>query len=594
MSNNNRHTKDTSTADHIRRRQVLLKPDFTYKFSPLVQQLLLQRGLSCDADLNSALSSLQDPFQMLGMDIAVKRLIRALVERQSILIVGDFDADGATSTALLIKGLALLGFTNLAYLLPDRFIFGYGLSAAIVDDVASRGSLPQVIITVDNGISSVEGVARANALGIDVIVTDHHLPGEITPDAFAIVNPNQVGCEFPHKNLAGVGVAFHLLMALRKSFRDKALYQTLNIEEPNLANLLDLVALGTVADVVKLDAYNRIFVIQGLARMRAGLVCEGVKALLAVAKKSQSHLSAQDIGFVIGPRINAAGRLDDMRLGVELLLETDAALALEFAQQLDGLNQDRKLIQKQMQLEAELIVSSLVETLSESPRIICVYHEQWHQGVVGLIASQLKEKFHCPVFAFAPVFDENQHIIEYKGSGRSIDGVHLRDLLDLVAKSTPECLQKFGGHAMAAGLSLKPKHYIQFKQAIEQVILKYDVEIFEQLIWVDGALAESDICIQQALVIENLLPWGQGLPEPLFQGEFYLRSIKVLAGQHAKCILTFSADGIAIDAIHFNADIDAWLMVQNSASKVVRVVYGLAVNRFRGEETVQLMIKTLF
>ena len=582
-----------SVIKNIERRQVTLTPEHAEgltAYPEFVRSILHSRGIVSDADLDTSLKQLIDPFQMMGMTAAVQRLLQALRQRQRLLIVGDFDADGATSTALLLRGFSALGFECVDYLLPDRFIFGYGLSSEIVDEIALADELPHVLVTVDNGISSIEGVARAKALGIDVIVTDHHLPGAALPEALAIVNPNQAGCLFPYKNLAGVGVAFHLLMALRSQCRMGGDFSRMGIQEPNLANFLDLVAIGTVADVVQLDAYNRIFVSQGLARMRAGVVGEGVKALLVVAKKSLSNLSSQDIGFAIAPRINAAGRLDDMRIGVELLTETNTLKALEMAQSLDDLNQDRKLIQKQMQLEAEKIVQQLCENLTELPRIICVYHKEWHQGVVGLIASQLKERFHRPVFAFAPVINEQGVVTELKGSGRSIEGVHLRDLLDLVAKKNPVCLDKFGGHAMAAGLTIKASFFQCFDDAVCSILEHYDSATFEQVVLIDAELQASDIALPQALLLERILPWGQGLPQPVFEGHFWLESMRILAGQHVKLSLKVATDSVCIDAICFNADIEKWQAVQNSASKMVHVVYSLSVNRFRGQESVQLVI----
>ncbi len=559
-------------------------------FPEFVQSLLLSRGIYRELDLDIRLKSLSNPFLMKGMSEAVDRLMLALKNKQRILIVGDFDADGATSTALLIKGLSLLGFHSLSYFLPDRFKFGYGLSPAIVKEIQNHHVIPDVLVTVDNGISSVEGIAMANALGIDVIVTDHHLPSDVLPEAFAIVNPNQNDCNFEYKNLAGVGVAFHVLMALRQGCRRDGQFEKEEGQEPNLAALLDLVAIGTVADVVHLDAYNRILVEQGLARMRAGIVSEGIKALLVIAQKPIGQLTSQDIAFAIAPRINAAGRLDDMSLGVELLLASKPEAAMQMAQSLDDLNKDRKLIQKQMQLEAEVIVSQLSEQFDSIPRIICVYHEQWHQGVVGLIASQLKERFHRPVFAFAPVFNDEGGIIELKGSGRSIEGVHLRDLLDLVAKQNEGCLNKFGGHAMAAGLSLQVEQYDVFVRQAQKVVFAYPDAIFEQQIWVDGVLDEASIHLDKALLLERLVPWGQGLPEPKFQGEFLLVSMRVLAEHHVKSVLKLTVSGESIEAICFNAHIESWHAVQNSASKLVRAVYSLSVNRFRGQEGVQLLI----
>lgn len=380
------------------------------------------------------------------------------------------------------------------------------------------------------------------------------------------------------------------MIALRKVCRDCDYFNRFNIQEPNLASLLDIVALGTVADVVKLDAYNRILVVQGLARIRAGLACAGINALLTVAKKDLRHLCAQDIGFTLGPRINAAGRLDDMRLGVELLLERDTEKALCLARQLDDLNQDRKLIQAQMQAEAETIVQGLSCDFKQLPRLVCVFHQQWHQGVVGLIASKLKDALHRPVFAFAPVFDDEGEVVEYKGSGRSIAGVHLRDVLDLIAKNTPGCLDKFGGHAMAAGLSLPVDQLVVFESSANAIMQDVEPSLFEQTLWVDAELAAEDISLTNALALELLLPWGQGIPQPLFVGEFYLVSMRILLAKHVKAQLKLSGQDDNIDAICFAADIEKWQAIDNSASKMVHAVYSISVNRFRGAESLQLVI----
>jgi len=591
-------------------------------FPPFIQRILAARGISESKALNVSLQGLSDPFLMLGMHEAVERLVQLRKLNQRVLIVGDFDADGATSTSLMLKGLAALGFSRIDFLLPDRFHLGYGLSSAIVQTIVDAGDKPDVIITVDNGISSVEGVALANAHGIDVIVTDHHLPGDQTPDAYAIVNPNQRACQFPHKNLAGVGVAFHLLMALRKRLRQLGAFNQAaelnvagsNVAEPNLAVFLDLVALGTVADVVSLDHYNRMLVVQGLVRIKQAKACVGIQALLRIAAKDYRYASAQDIAFALAPRLNAAGRLDDMNIGVRLLCSVDEDEAFELAQLLDGLNQDRKAIESQMRLEAEAAIEQwlLGQTQGEKdiaqhlPRVICLFNQNWHQGVVGLIASRLKERFHRPVLIFAPEqFSGAVHLEDkaadkttiLKGSGRSITGVHLRDLLDAVAKSSPKLLSKFGGHAMAAGLSIQAKHFDEFSALINRQAENFEASLFEPVVWIDGELEANEIGLAQAKSLAGLLPWGQGIPEPSFAGFFIIDApLRILAEQHVKVSLRpCDAQGIAssslvCSAIDFSADIETWLLAQKSASKMVHVIYKLSVNRFRGVEDLQLVI----
>ncbi len=578
--------------------------EFDAQMPSWLKRVLIARGVESQEHLNADLSLLENPMSMLGVQEALELLLGtehqsslAQLSRPFILIVGDFDADGATSTALLMQGLGDLGFTKLDYFLPDRFEFGYGLSEAIVEHICNSdvfSQRPDIIITVDNGISSIEGVAAAKKNGIKVIVTDHHLPGEKLPKADAIVNPNQLDCGFRYKNLAGVGVAFHLLVALRKLMRDRGYFSEFmddGLKEPNLSKLLDLVALGTVADVVRLDQYNRMLVSQGLSRIRQGEVRPGIKALLQIGKRDYRFTVSQDLGFAVGPRINAAGRLDNMNLGVDLLLESNEQRAFELAVQLDELNQDRKIIEKQMQAEAELMATKVVAELSgEAPKILCVYHEQWHQGVVGLVASKLKEKLHCPVIAFAPVFNDDGELLNLKGSGRSIEGVHLRDLLDLVAKQDGRVLQKFGGHAMAAGLSILPKDLQRLEKLLQQALLDVDENIFKASILTDGILPGKALTLEQARQLELLLPWGQGCEEPKFEGEFQLQAMRVLAEAHVKLDLLDVSSGGQISAIQFFADIDRWHEVQNSATKMVRVVYKLSVNRFRGNESLQLVI----
>ncbi|HEY9034870.1 MAG TPA: single-stranded-DNA-specific exonuclease RecJ [Pseudomonadales bacterium] len=551
---------------------------------PLVRRVLASRGITCAEQLDHGLARLQDPFLIKDMDKAVKRLQQALVARQRIIIVGDYDADGATSTALMMLGLAALGFADVTFEVPDRFVYGYGLSPAIVDSLAWRQ--PQLLITVDNGISSQAGVARANALGMDVIVTDHHLPGETLPEAIAILNPNQPDCPFPAKTLAGVGVAFHLLMALRRRLRDDNWFAEQGLVEPNLADFLDLVALGTVADVVPLDDYNRILVSQGIRRIRAGNMRPGIRQLLQVAGKNHRLLNSTDLGFVLGPRLNAAGRLDDMSQGIMLLMTDAEDLALELARVLDDFNRDRRQIERQMQQEALGIVEQMSLEEADLPRGLCLFHPDWHQGVVGLVASRLKEKYHRPVIAFAP-----GEAGELKGSGRSIPGIHLRDVLDSIAASHPGLLDRFGGHAMAAGMTLAQDQLAAFAEAFAGQLADCDGRLFEAVLESDGEVAATDLNLYTASVLRDVLPWGQQMPEPRFDGVFFLHRQRVVAEKHLK--MSVSLDGnpaLAVDAIWFNADA-SWL--QMPAVDKVHLVYRMQVNDFRGELNLQLLVDSV-
>lgn len=566
----------------IRRRKTLISSQFSEQVPLFLQMLLMNRGINKDSEIKHELSELIDPFLMQGMQTAVERLWQALLLNQRIIIVGDYDADGATSTALLMRGLHTLGFSQLSFEVPNRFEYGYGLSERIVEELSWQK--PQLIITVDNGISSIVGVNKANALGIDVIVTDHHLPGTQLPEAIAIINPNQPLCTFPYKSLAGVGVAFHLLIALRSYWREKKWFINEHKAEPNLAQWLDIVALGTVADVVPMDFYNRILVAQGLKRIRAQQCCAGIQQLLLVAQKSPTTLSAVDLGFVLGPRLNAAGRLDDMSQGIMLLLTDSDSLAGELAQTLDDLNKDRRDIELQMQIEAQRIVDNILPAEQALPRGFCLYHQEWHQGVVGLIASRVKEKYHRPVIAFAPA--ENG---ELKGSGRSIRGVHLRDVLDEIASHYPGIIDKFGGHAMAAGLSIQNTQLVNFEQAFSETLAKiHDKSIFEPVIETDGALVAADMTLLHAQSLRDSMPWGQQFPEPLFDGEFFVQQRTVLSGKHIKYQLTLERDSNQQwEAIYFNVPNE----VLNACVDKIFIVYKMAINDFRGKQALQLIVQ---
>jgi single-stranded-DNA-specific exonuclease len=517
------------------------------------------------------------------VDIAVDLLVDALDLQQKIVIVGDFDADGATSSALMMLALRAMGFQSVDFLVPNRFDYGYGLTPEIVD--LAQQKTPDIIITVDNGISSVDGVDYANQLGIKVIVTDHHLPGKKLPAAAAIINPNQPGCEFPCKNLAGVAVAFYLLSALRAKLRTNQWFENNNLPVPNMANYLDLVALGTVADVVPLDQVNRVLVNQGLLRIRSGRARPGIHALLRIAGKDYSRIVASDMGFAVGPRLNAAGRLDDISRGIQCLLTDDPAQALALAQELEQLNQDRKAIEQGMQQEALKIVDSLPHDDEHSlPAALCLYQADWHQGVVGLLASRIKEKFHRPVAVFA---NDKEGIL--KGSVRSIPGLHIRDALDAVATQNPGLITKFGGHAMAAGLSLEESSFKAFERALQkQVMDTIEPDDLEATLKTDGELDAHLMTKQSAECIRDAGPWGQSFPEPSFQGIFILKSQRIVGESHLKVVLAPEDDqSQQLDGIYFNIDTNQW---PTSESRV-RCVYRLDINEFRGRENLQLLIQ---
>jgi single-stranded-DNA-specific exonuclease len=559
-----------------------LLPDtlpFLGDLPPLLTRLYAARGVLSEVELDKSLARLI-PYQRLkGIDAAVDLLVTALNERQRILIVGDFDADGATASTVGVLGLRLLGAAHVDYLVPNRFEYGYGLTPEIVAVALQRE--PQLLITVDNGISSVDGVAAAKAAGLQVLVTDHHLPGHELPAADAIVNPNQPGCEFPSKALAGVGVIFYVLMALRARLRDTGWFEANQRVQPNLGELLDLVALGSVADVVPLDANNRILVHQGLLRIRAGRARPGLKAILDVARREPARITSTDLGFIIGPRLNAAGRLDDMSLGIECLLCEDETLAREMAVQLDELNQDRKSIEQGMQREALAQLKDL--PLESMPFGLCLFEADWHQGVIGILASRLKERYHRPAIAFACA---GEGVL--KGSARSVPGFHIRDALDAVAAKHPELISKFGGHAMAAGLSLPEANFPAFAEA-------FDAEVRRQLseddltgrLLSDGTLAVEEFHLELARALRNAGPWGQHFPEPLFHGVFQLVEQRIVGERHLKMVLKSECGSLKLDGIAFSVDREIW---PNPTIRWVELAYKLDLNEFRGNETVQLMV----
>ena len=557
---------------------------FSPDLDPLLQRIYQSRGVSSQEALDKQLSCLPAPSLLRGVLESVERLVEALKKNQQIVIVGDFDADGATSSALMMLALTAMGFKKIEFLVPNRFDYGYGLTPEIVD-LATQYH-PDLIITVDNGTSSIDGVEHAGSLGVDVIVTDHHLPGEKLPNACAIVNPNQLGCSFPAKNLAGVGVAFYLLSGLRAELRRIGWFDLNQLVEPNMATWLDLVALGTVADVVPLDQVNRTLVHQGLLRIRSGLCRPGIRALLQIAGKNPKRLVAADLGFAVGPRLNAAGRLDDISLGIQCLLTEDMNVALQAAESLDQLNKDRRIIEQGMQQEAMAELDKLtLESEDNLPSALCLFRPNWHQGVVGLVASRLKEKYHRPVVAFARAEDGS-----LKGSSRSIPGLHIRDAMDAVATQNPGLISKFGGHAMAAGLTLEEKQLETFSAAFQEYVYRaLNPEDLKAKVITDGCLESDHINMETAELLRESGPWGQQFPEPCFEGIFTIKQQRVVGEHHLKLVLTQEAEPYTdIDAIYFNMDLELW---PNQLIQQARCVYRLDINEFRGQEKLQLLIQ---
>ena len=549
---------------------------------PLLERIFLARGITSELELDRTLSNLPSPWLLSGMEEMVEHLIVAISEQQKICVVADFDADGATSCAVAIKGLQLLGAGQVSFVVPNRFEYGYGLTPEIVELVKLQN--PDVIITVDNGISSIEGVKDAINSGIKVLITDHHLPGSNLPAATAIVNPNLFDDKFPNKSLAGVGVIFYVLLALRSRLRDINWFETNQVKEPNLAQLLDYVALGTVADVVALEQSNRILVYQGLLRIRKGRCHPGLTALVEVSGKNPQTITAADLGFSLGPRLNAAGRMDDMSLGIQCLLSDDPALAKDIALQLDELNNDRREVEAVMKHEAQTYLSEM-KALDEHhlPAGVCLFDANWHQGVIGILASRIKDQVHRPVIAFAPA---GKDLI--KGSARSIPGVHIRDVLSDIAAAHPKLLSKFGGHAMAAGLSLKMHDYPPFALAFDEMVSKRLASVdLEQKILSDGELAEQEMTIEMADLLQNSATWGQEFSEPLFDGVFDVIQSRIVGQRHLKLVLRKPVGDLVIDAIAFFVDRpEHWLGLRQ-----IKAVYKLDINEFRGNRTVQFIVQ---
>ncbi len=534
---------------------------------PLLARIFCARGVSARADLDYGLRGLLPPDRLKGAAEAASLLADAIEAEARLLIVADYDCDGATACAVGLRALRAFG-AQVAYLVPNRFEYGYGLTPAIVELAA--GLEPEVLITVDNGIASVEGVAAAREAGIATVITDHHLPGDELPDADVIVNPNQPGCTFPSKAIAGVGVMFYVMLALRAELRTRGAFA--DRPEPNLGELLDLVALGTVADVVSLDRNNRILVSQGLQRMRAGRVQPGIRALFSVAGREPERATTFDMGFALGPRLNAAGRLADMSLGIECLATDDMARALNIARELDGLNRERRAIEADMQAEALLAIESLE---AGTRATLSLFEPEWHQGVIGILAGRIKERWHRPTIAFARGNEG-----ELKGSGRSIEGIHLRDALDLVTKREPGLILRFGGHAMAAGLTIAEADLARFSAAFEAVVRDWVGETPpERCIDSDGPLDPGYMTLASAQRLEGEI-WGQGFPGPVFDDVFEVENQRLLKDRHLK--LALRKGNARFDAIRFNH--------ADTAPRSIRAAYRLSVNEFNGRSSVQLMI----
>ncbi|HCG8610291.1 single-stranded-DNA-specific exonuclease RecJ [Vibrio parahaemolyticus] len=553
---------------------------------PILKRIYINRGITDIAQLETSARGLHSYQKLGGIEQAVELLFQAIQEQKRIIVVGDFDADGATSSALSVLALRMLGSNNVDYLVPNRFEDGYGLSPEVVDQALELGA--EMIMTVDNGVSSIEGVRYAKENGITVLVTDHHLPGQVLPEVDAMVNPNLDSCAFPSKALAGVGVAFYLMMALCVHMRKHNWFAQQGMQEPKLMELIDLVALGTVADVVPLDENNRILVHQGLQRIRAGKARPGIQALIEVAKRDARRLVASDFGFALGPRINAAGRLDDMSFGVELLMCNNIHAARRMASELDGLNQTRKEIEEGMKQEAMAFCERLqFGENSELPYGLSLFQRDWHQGVIGILASRIKEKFHRPVIAFA---DGGEGTI--KGSCRSIPGLHMRDALDFIDTQNPGLIIKFGGHAMAAGLTIKEQDFERFSRLFDEVVKKeLDEAALKGVILTDGELKPEEFSMHIAEQLRAGGPFGQAFPEPIFDGEFKVLHQKLVGEKHLKLMLELLYKGhptnVMIDGIAFNVDLRRW---PDASVKTVRLAYKLDVNEFRGNQSLQLMI----
>ncbi len=571
------------------------------ELSALIQRIYAGRGVHSVDELQFNLKQLLPVSALSHVQDAAELLADSLQQQANILIIGDFDADGATATAVAWRALRLMGGKNIDYLVPNRFEYGYGLTPEIVKTAQSFS--PDLIVTVDNGVSSIEGVRVAREKGIKVLVTDHHLPGKELPNADVMVNPNLQDDNFLSKALAGVGVIFYVMLALKRCLQDRGYFSEQGIELPNLLTLLDLVALGTVADVVPLDANNRILVEQGLRRVRAGQCCAGIQALFEIAGKNATRAVATDFGFTCGPRLNAAGRLDDMSLGIECLITDSRQKAREIASELNDLNKERRIIETSMKNEAmqELELLNFGDSQNDNqPAVYCLYNENWHQGVVGILASRVKEMFNRPVIAFAPVAGDNGEITEIKGSARSIQGIHMRDLLDEVASQNPALLSKFGGHAMAAGLSLDAADFNDFKQAINNIAQRYNEDdTFLETHFTDGELAAEEFTLETAEMLRTAAPWGQHFPAPVFDGKFLIKNKRLLKEIHLRLDLqpltaslattSINDSVLPIQAIAFNIDPSIW----PEAGAEIHILYRFDVNEFKGFLSPQLVIEKL-
>ena len=567
----------------IRRAFNLEDCHFSDDLDPLLARIYSARGITSDEQLPRQLKQLDDYRRLKDIDIAANILADAIISKQKILIVGDFDCDGATSSALGTLALRQMG-AHVDYLVPNRFEYGYGLTPEIVE--ASAPYQPQILVTVDNGISSIDGVKAAKAKGMKVVVTDHHLAGHELPEADAIVNPNQPDCPFSSKNSAGVGIIFYVMCALRACLRDRGYFEHHPV--PNLAELLDLVALGTVADVVSLDANNRIMVFQGLARIRSGRCRPGIKALIEVAGRDHSRLVASDLGFALGPRLNAAGRLDDMSIGIELLLCEQQDMARQLANELDELNRDRKEIESGMKHQAMADLERLqLDESQELPWGLSLFQETWHQGVVGILASRVKDKLHRPVIAFAEA-DNQDSEPQIKGSARSIPGLHMRDTLDSISREHPGLVIKFGGHAMAAGLSILKADFQRFQQAFDKEVRKQlSSSDLQAEVLTDGELTAEQMSMIIAQQLRDAGPWGQNFPEPCFDGRFQIIQQKLVGEKHLKMVLKVPGTEYWLDAIAFNIDTRRW---PDPNTKMLEAVYKLDINEFRGQQNLQLLV----
>jgi single-stranded-DNA-specific exonuclease len=565
-------------------RQISEKSGEFNTFAPILKHIFLARGLTSEEQLDRSLAKLPSPFLLSNMETMVSHLIGALEQQKNICIVADIDADGATSCAVALKGLRLLGAKNVTFVVPNRFEHAYGLTPEIVELAAQKNA--QVLITVDNGISSHEGVLVAKERGMTVLITDHHLPAKQLPAADAIVNPNLVADNFPSKCIAGVGVIFYVLSALRSRLRELHWFENQQISEPNLAQLVDFVALGTVADVVTLDKVNRVLVYQGLMRIRNGKGHAGILALIEVAGKNAKLLQASDFGFSVAPRLNAAGRIQDMSLGINCLLEDDFSKAVEMATHLDALNKERREIENTMKTEAmNLLNDTFALDKPHEKWGVCLFDKYWHQGVIGILAARIKDRLHRPVITFAA---SGHDLI--KGSGRSIEGVHLRDVLSDIATEHPNLILQFGGHAMAAGLSMHAHHLPSFTLAFDEMVGRRLSKLdLQQKILSDGELTENELTLEFAERLQNITTWGQHFPEPIFHGVFEVVNVRILKDTHLKLLVRINSAAQEHEAIAFNVDKpEMW-----QGMRRVLLAYKLDINHYRGNQSLQLMVQYL-